>query len=63
MCFSMFLHFFLYIYLYILYISKKCSSDIKLLHKTVINVSAAEFKMDYKGTTPEGGKLDSRLLW
>ena len=35
----------------------------KLLHKTVINVSAAEFKVDYKGTSPEAGNLDSRLLW
>lgn len=34
----------------------------KLLHKTVINVSAAEFKVDYKGTSPKGGKLDSRSL-
>ena len=29
----------------------------KLLHKTVINVSAAEFKVDYKGTSPEAGNL------
>lgn len=34
----------------------------KLLHKTVINVSAAEFKVDYKRTSPKGGKLDSRSL-
>ena len=57
------LYIFLYIiYFYILYISIKCSSDMKLLHKTVINVSAAEFKVDYKGTSPEAGNLDSRLL-
>lgn len=52
----------IYIYFYILCISIKCSSDMKLLHKTVINVSAAEFKVDYKRTSPKGGKLDSRSL-
>ena len=31
-------------------------------NKTVINVSAAEVKVDYKGTSPEAGNLDSRLL-
>lgn len=51
-----------HIYFYILCISIKCSSDMKLLHKTVINVSAAEFKVDYKGTSPKGGKLGNRSL-
>lgn len=51
-----------HIYFYILCISIKCSSDMKLLHKTVINVSAAEFKVDNKGTSPKGGKLGNRSL-
>lgn len=51
-----------YISICILCTSINCSSAIKLLCKILLNLSTAEFRIDYKGTNPEGKKSDTRLL-